>query len=340
MGTTIGFLAKSGAYARYFEMVNISNFTPEILEQSKIVAEFIKRESTEIAQSKENSLVAMGEVGSKDVQLYRYFNDGTKRIQSAWFRWVLTGNLIHHAIDNDRYYLVAEDNGRVVLSRTNLVPTASEYIVQGTKLHYTPRLDQYVVNESGFISYDKTTNTTKIKVFYPYSKENLRVFGMGQDKNQGRYAEVLDVVPNGDAYDVTVDGDWRDTKVAVGYNYQMKVVIPHFYITQSKEEQQVSETRGYLTIHRGQFHFGPIGMFDVWVNAPSKPQRHTQFEISPSDEYLANTHEVLPVVFRTIPLYEKASNLGITFTSEHPTPCTLLSMEWEGKYTTKHYQRV
>jgi hypothetical protein len=339
MGTTIGFLAKSGAYARYFEMVGISDFTPEILEQSKIVPELIKRESTEIAQSKENSLVVMGERGSRDVQLYRYFNDGTKRIQSAWFRWVLTGNLIHHAVNNDRYYLVAEDGNHVVLSRTNLVPTSSEYIIHGTTLSYTPRLDQYTVVGVSGTTYDARTDISTIKVDYPYTT-GAHIFGVSQGRNQGRYSTVLDVTPNGALYDITVEGDWTNTQIAVGYNYQMKVVIPHFYITQSKEEQQVSETRGYLTIHRGQFHFGPIGMFDVYIEAPSKPTRHAKFEISPSDSYLANTHEVLPVVFRTIPLYEKASNLGITFTSEHPTPCTLLSMEWEGKFTPKHYQRV
>jgi hypothetical protein len=281
----------------------------------------------------------MGDIGSKDVQLYRYFNDGTKRIQSAWFRWVLTGKLIHHAINNDNYYLVAEDGDNIVLTRANLVPSASEYIVHGTKLNYTPRLDQYSIVGLGNATYNPRTEISTISVDYPYT-DSVHVFGISQGRNQGRYSQVLDVVPNGDLYDITVKGDWTNTQIAVGYNYQMKVVIPHFYITQSKEDQQTSETRGYLTIHRGQFHFGPIGMFDVWVDAPSKPQRHTKFEISPSDEYIANTHEVLPVVFRTIPLYEKASNLGITFTSEHPTPCTLLSMEWEGKFTPKHYQRV
>jgi hypothetical protein len=163
---------------------------------------------------------------------------------------------------------------------------------------------------------------------------------MSLDRNQGRMAKALAVEVAGEDYDVVVVGDWSNSRVAVGYLYEMKVEFPHLYVSKEANEQSITDTRSYLTIHRGKLQFGAIGMFDMTIEAPSKDVATHRFEISPSDAYLANTHEVLPSVFRTVPLYEKNTNLDIKLTSYHPTPCTLLSMEWEGKYSTKNYQRV
>ena len=96
----------------------------------------------------------------------------------------------------------------------------------------------------------------------------------------------------------------------------------------------------YLTVHRAKFQFGAIGLFDTTVTARSKPVAEYQWEMSPSDHYDANTHEVLPTCFHTLPLYEKNEYLGITLSSTYPTPCTLLSMEWEGKQSQLSYKSV
>jgi hypothetical protein len=340
MGTTIGFLASSGRYARYFEMVGISDFTPEIIEQSKIVPELIEANAWEIAQSKENTLVGVGVRGTKDVTLYRYFNDGTKRILSSWFQWKLSSNLVHHAIKNDIYYLVSEDNGHVILSKVNLVPTTSQYIVNNTNVQYTPRLDTYSVITQKEITYTERTDLTTFKVNYPYTKAAV-VFGITNGRNQGRVANIQDITDNGDqTWTITLRGNWSDTRIAIGYQYTMKVGIPHLFMSQEKEDKSVTDTRSYLTIHRNKFQFGAIGMFELDIKAPSKADRRYVFEMSPADHYPANTHEVLPSTFHTVPVYEKNLNVEMTLSSTHPTPCTLLSMEWEGKITNKHYTRV
>jgi hypothetical protein len=62
--------------------------------------------------------------------------------------------------------------------------------------------------------------------------------------------------------------------------------------------------------------------------------------MSPSDNYRADTHEVFPTAYQTVPVYDKNTNVSISLHSKHPTPTVLLSMEWEGKLSTKQYTSV
>jgi hypothetical protein len=190
------------------------------------------------------------------------------------------------------------------------------------------------------ITYTERTDLTTFKVNYPYTKAAV-VFGITNGHNQGRVANIQDITDNGDqTWTVTLRGNWSDTRIAMGYQYTMKVGIPHLFMSQEKEDKSVTDTRSYLTIHRNKFQFGAIGMFELDIKAPSKADRRYVFEMSPADHYPANTHEVLPSTFHTVPVYEKNLNVEMTLSSTHPTPCTLLSMEWEGKITNKHYTRV
>ena len=38
--------------------------------------------------------------------------------------------------------------------------------------------------------------------------------------------------------------------------------------------------------------------------------------------------------------YERNNNLVITVKSKHPSPATIVSYQWEGKYTNNNYTRV
>ena len=135
-------------------------------------------------------------------------------------------------------------------------------------------------------------------------------------------------------------GDWSQTDLVVGYPFEMKVEFPTIFITKEDGKQVISDTRSYLTVHRIKMQLADIGLFTLTATAPSKKDRVFQWEMSPGDLYRANTHEVLPSIFQTIPAYEKNLHLNLTLTSSHPTPAALLSMEWEGKLSTKAYQRV
>ena len=122
LGTTVGFLNNGTQFTRFFEMTGVSRDTePQIIEQSKLVSKLIPKDYEEFAVSKENSLVAIGKNSSNIVWIYRYFNSGDKRIQSAWVKWTLPGNVAYHTIMDDIYYAVIH-NGGVSLQAIGIRP--------------------------------------------------------------------------------------------------------------------------------------------------------------------------------------------------------------------------
>ena len=43
---------------------------------------------------------------------------------------------------------------------------------------------------------------------------------------------------------------------------------------------------------------------------------------------------------KTVPVYEKNTNVDVILRSSHPAPATLRALSWEGDYSPKYYKRV
>jgi hypothetical protein len=342
MGTTVGFLSESGKWSRYFEMTGISSTnTPEIIEQSKIIVELIPVGATEIAQSKENTFIAMAERDTPDLYIYKFFNDGEKRILTSWVRWRLDGNVIHHTVDKDIYYAVTSYGSEVNLVKVNLTINSGDLVVNNTDVTYGPRLDNRRTVLSSAVTFNSGTFTSSFTLPYKYRIADAVAFGIGNTEFQGRVDNFQSITTNTDGISTyTLYGDWSDTSIAVGYPFDMTVEIPTIYWTKAGTDATKSDTRSYLNVHRCKFQFGDIGMFDTTVTHLGKDHYTDVWEQSPADNYKADTHEVIPTSIHTVPVYDKNTNASITLHSKHPTPTVLLSMEWEGKLSTKHYTSV
>jgi hypothetical protein len=342
MGTTVGFLSESGKWSRYFEMTGISSSnTPEIIEQSKIIPELIPVGATEIAQSKENTFIAMAERGTPDLFVYKFFNNGQERMLSSWIRWRLDGNIIHHTVDKDIYYAVTSYDTEVNLVKVTLTINSGDLVVNNTDVTYGPRLDNRRTALSSAITFNPSTYTSSFTLNSKYRIADAVAFGIGNTKFQGRVDSFKTITTNTDGISTyTLSGDWSDTSVAVGYPFDMTVEIPTIHWTKTSTSATTTDTRSYLNLHRCKFQFGDIGMFDATVTHLGKDDYTNIWEQSPADNYKADTHEVIPTALHTVPIYDKNTNASITLHSKHPTPTVLLSMEWEGKLSTKHYTSV
>ena len=345
MGVTLGFLSSSGKYSRFFELTNLeTNNAPEALEQSKIVSTMLPfdLDMPEPAQSKENTLLGFAKRGESIVYFYRYFNDGSKRLMSSWFKWEFRGKLQYHFIDKDIYYTVVEHAGNVFLTKSNLTIKSDDYFYDVEKLDYAPRLDLRSSVKKVNTVYYPHLDRTFFAVAYQWDPD-VHVFVSGTGHNQGRSAKPVSMDYNAGlgVTEFGVDGDWSESDISVGYEFEFKVELPTLYMSkESADNKQRSDTRSYLTIHRVKFQFADIGIFETHVTARSKADRDLLWEMTPGDHYKANRHAIQPIAFQTIPCYEKNLNLNFTLTSSHPTPAALLSMEWEGKISPKSYRSV
>jgi hypothetical protein len=101
-----------------------------------------------------------------------------------------------------------------------------------------------------------------------------------------------------------------------------------------------SETRGSLVIHRMNFDFGDVGVIDVTLKRRGRDDYTYTVESLEWDNILASSATIADSYTHTIPVYDRNTNLDVYIKSNHPSPATLHSMNWEGDYSTRYYQRV
>jgi hypothetical protein len=89
------------------------------------------------------------------------------------------------------------------------------------------------------------------------------------------------------------------------------------------------------------FDFGDVGVIDVTL----KRRGHTTdktftFESEEWDSILSSTPTIATNYTHTVPIYTRNDNLSVFIKSNHPSPATLHSMNWEGDYSPKYYRSV
>ena len=131
------------------------------------------------------------------------------------------------------------------------------------------------------------------------------------------------------------------TNLIVGYEYEFEVELPKIYMTQSDGSGKVrSETRGSLVVHRMNFDFGDVGVIDVTLKRKGRDDYTYTVESLEWDNVKSNVANIAKNYNHTIPVYDRNINLAVLIKSNHPSPATVHSMNWEGDYSPKYYQRV
>ena len=93
--------------------------------------------------------------------------------------------------------------------------------------------------------------------------------------------------------------------------------------------------------------FGANGVYETSLVSKTRGSEvYTKmYEARPEDDYLADDVAFDPIAVQTVPIYDRNTNFqpnpwGIFIKSNHPSPCTLVSMTWEGDYSDRYYKRV
>ena len=334
LGTTVGFLDNAGKNSRFFEMSRMfREGEPNVVNQSQVVSSLFAKDLTLISSSRENNVIFFSETDTNKIYGYRYFDSANKRVLAAWFSWTITGNIIYHCMLDDDLYVVVRNNNKDQLLKYSIKLDDDGHFV-GSGDEYPVHLD-HSMSTNGW-SYSSTTGkSTKAKPTGLESTNQLVAFDTDSGTNLGRYA---DVTVNGSNLEIV--GDWSGETFIIGYLYDMQVVLPTIYFTYQAGEKFRSDTRSDLVVHRVKFSFGDVGVYKLTLDRSGKPQYVETREVNAANTLTANNLTFLPNDFETIPTYERNKNLQITISSQHPSPATLLSYQWEGDYNTKSYKRV
>jgi hypothetical protein len=338
LGITSGFINSTGKNSRIFEMADIRREgEPTVLEQSKLISKLLPISIDRPTVSKENSLLLLGSVGSNEVWGFRFYNNGEKRVQSAWFRWSLSGNLVHHVILDDVYYVVVKNDTQYTLESIDVKKQDGTTFI-GTE-NYPIHLDRHTqmsaLSSGSYSTSSKKTTFTRPTGFA--STAQIAIYNHNNGSDLGRYAEA-NTGPNADILEV--EGNWTGTPFMLGFLYDYIVELPTIYVTQQTGDKSRSDTRSSLVLHRLHLAFGATGNIDTVIKRKGRVDYTTNFNAVEFDNYSASSEPILQDHIHTVPIYERNTNLNIQIKSTHPSPATLHSMNWEGDYNPRYYRRV
>jgi len=364
MGTTVGFLNSTAKNTRFYEIANINNQQqPTIVEQSKVVAKQFPTNLTLSAESTENDTILFAvdstlHTGTNEVWGYRFFEQGEKREQAAWFKWEMPNPIIYHVIMDDVYYAIFKPSAqnKYTLEKFDLKINENTYLIGTAPDDNRVHLDTKKTIESADMTYNTSADTTTFTLGSGYySAKNLTAYCITDSDLAGKSEDIPSSAITGTAPNetVTLNGNWKtsteagsstvavNTDLVIGYEYEFEVELPKVYVSRTESSGKTrSTTRGFLTLHRMNFNFGDVGVIDVTLKRRGRSDYTKTYESVEWDSIKSSTATIVNPYTHTIPVYDKNENLTVQIKSTHPSPATLFSMNWEGDYSNKYYKRV
>ena len=333
MASNVGFFSTAGNDSIFWEMRDIyREGPPNVEERSKIVSRSLPGDLNIIAASKEDGLIIAGKRESNELWCYRYFYSGDRQLQSAWFKWTMPGDVIHH-FNNSRgqFWVVYRDGDQNRLVGLDLKDKLEAEAIDGRTWQYYVYLDNWT---SVRPTYDPVTKLSTFVIPWTPTKA-VKAYSLDTDDYRGRSTEPVMTGGTG-----RLPGNWSDADVAIGYEYEMEVQFPTLFVTAKQGQQYRADTSSSLTLHRVQMNFGTVGMYTVELDRYGKDDFSMTIETTEMDGYGANRVAGYLDKIYTIPVYDRNHNCNLTLRSSHPTPATLHSMTFEGDYTSMYYKSV
>ena len=338
LGTTVAYLDDSGKFSRFNEMANIAREgEPNVVNQSQVVPTLLPKDIDLLTNSRENNLVIMGKTDSDTVQGFRYLNVGDKRQQSAWFKWKFNNPLLYHFIINDEYYFLDTDK---FLHSIRLVQQESDPSITQDSVDFLLHVDNYTTISGGSYSAStKLTTFTSVSWLPSVTTPNYKLVVIDTNTASarvGRYGEPTLTSTTS----FTLPGNWSGVTLTIGYLYDYIVEFPTFYLARQVGEANRSDVNSSLVVHRIKLHFGKIGLYETTLTRVGKNPYTEVYESTQLNQYNVADAPYLEEFIKTVPVYERNTNVDITLKSSHPAPSTLRALSWEGDYSPKYYKRV
>ena len=339
LGTTLGYVDNSGKFSRFNEMANISREgQPSVVEVSKIVPTLLPKNIDLITNSRENSIILFGKSGASDsiVYGYKYLNVGDKRQQAAWFKWKLNRPILYHFIIDDEYYYLDAD---YYLQKIRLVQTTEDPSIVQDNVDFLLHVDNHTTVSGG--SFNATTNITtfsSVGWLNTVTTPNHDLVVIDTNTNSARVGRYAKPTVSGTSF--TLPGNWSGVTLTIGYIYPYEVQFPTFYPMKMAGDKPTSDVNSSLVVHRIKLHFGKIGLYETTLKRVGKNDYTEVYESTELDAYDASDAPYLEEFIKTVPIYEKNTNVDVILRSSHPAPATLHALSWEGDYSPRFYQRV
>ena len=368
LGTSVLFTSNVSAYARAFEATVVDDDTPpKIVEQTRVVPEFLPKDITKSTNSASIGITTYGKKGDSTVYHYKYYDSGNTREQSAWYSWTLTGTMQHMLYTGGSFFTVTLHDSSYKLCRHEYVADADNtraYVLGGTSSdvgsalktarQFEAHLDNMTIATNVAGSAQTTTAPEKTVLTIPYTPANTTdLFMVGLSGNDSDGNSIAGTVRAADAVgtnSVTFNNInlHSAAKVAVGYRYTSTIELPTYYVNLGNNAY---DTDGDLRISGINFEMGvggpmefhltsPFTYIDSSGNSTKDIDDYVQFEsgiLSNSSVFDKPPADLAKSV--RVPVQRKNEKYTLQIQIPDPFSTALISASWDGIYNPRRHVR-
>ena len=368
LGTSVLFTSNVSAYARAFEATVVDDDTPpKIVEQTRVVPEFLPKDITKSTNSASIGITTYGKKGDSTVYHYKYYDAGNTREQSAWYSWTLTGTMQHMLYTGGSFFTVTLHDSSYKLCRHEYVADADAtraYVLGGTSSdvgsalktarQFEAHLDNMTIATNVAGSAQTTTAPEKTVLTIPYTPANTTdLFMVGLSGNDSDGNSITGTVRAADAVgtnSVTFNNInlHSAAKIAVGYRYTSTIELPTYYVNLGNNAY---DTDGDLRISGINFEMGvggpmefhltsPFTYIDSSGNTTKDIDDYVQFEsgiLSNSSVFDKPPAELAKSV--RVPVQRKNEKYTLQIQIPDPFSTALISASWDGIYNPRRHVR-
>ena len=361
LGTSVMFTSSVAAYTRAYEAVIVDDdIPPKILEQTRVVPEYIPKDITTSANSSALGIVSFGKKNSSELYHYKYFDSGERRDQSAWYSWTLTGTLQHMVYTGGNFHVITKQGSDYILSRHEYITDATatrSYTVGGTEANvgsplYTARwfeacLDNMTIPSNIAYSTQSTTapeKTVLTLAYTPTAATNFYAIGLN-GTNAGMVVKADSVGTNTATFNNINMTGWE---VAVGYGYTSTIELPSYYAATDANKYDVN---GALRVSGLNFELGVSGPMEFHLTAKNSYVNSSGTSTPEFDDYiqyesgmktgLANFGKQPSELNKSVrvPIQKKNEKYKLQIKIPDPFSTALISASWDGIYNQKRHVR-
>ena len=378
LGTSVLFTSNVSAYARAFEATVVDDdVPPKIIEQTRVVPEFLPKDITKSTNSAAIGITTYGKKGDSTVYHYKYYDAGNQREQSAWYSWTLTGTMQHMLYTAGSFFTVTLHDGSYKLCRYEYVADANTqraYVLGGagadvgsplkTARQFEAHLDNMVIPTAITAQSQTTTQPERTILRIPYvpaagTQANIYMVGLSGNDSDGN--SIAGTVRQADAVDSTVVSGTTHgevifnniniasgAQIAVGYRYTSTIELPTYYINLGNNAY---DTDGDLRISGINFELGVGGPMEFHLTSPftyvdsngnttKDVDDYVQYEsgvISNTSVFDEPPSELAKTV--RVPVQRKNEKYTLQIQIPDPFSTAIISASWDGIYNQKRHVR-
>jgi len=332
---------RGGGYAGLREMIPQPNIDGSYIVNTltDTVPSYISGKPSHISSTTQEDMAAV--VSNGTLYLYKYLKNGDSVIQSAWFKYQFP-DIATSGFAKVLWAEFTDTNLYLLMLRTNSAIPVLESIKLGTDLNDTAKeplsnwvcnLDQREFYTTG--TYNSTTGLTTWTLLKPYS------YIAGKSAVYTVNGSNL-VIESGTTYNlgtdtaatISVRGDYSNSKVWIGINYEMKYQFSQFWLQARAGRGEAALQSGRYQLRNISFLFEETSFFKIKVQTGGE----NNYEYDYSGNIIGST--VIGQLYLNrgsfrVPIYGRNTSTTVTIVNNTPLPCKILSAEVEADYTDR-----